>query len=47
LVQCIFIYTANEKDKVKRMKIARQSKALHVRGRQIILWARHLAKVRF
>ena len=37
LVQCIFIYTASEKDKAKRMKIARQSKALHVRGRQIIL----------
>jgi len=46
LVQCIFIYAASEDEKAKRKKIASKSKALHVRGRQIVLWARHLAKVR-
>ena len=45
VIQCIFLMIAKQDDLHRKKKLAAQSKALHVRGRQIVLWARHLAKV--
>lgn len=42
-MECVFLTVASEKE--EREKIARKSKALHVRGKQIKLWAIHLCKV--
>ena len=44
VIHCVFLMIASERK--KKRTLAAQSKALHVRGKQIILWARHLAKVR-
>jgi hypothetical protein len=44
VMQCIFLTLTSNKEELK--KVASKAKALHVRGRQIKLWALHLCKVR-
>jgi hypothetical protein len=43
VIQVIFLYIASEEEKKK--KLAKASRSLHVRGKQIVLWAKHLCKV--
>jgi hypothetical protein len=45
VMQVVFLYVASEDEKEKRRKVAKAARALHVRGKQIALWAKHLCKV--